>query len=50
MEAARAQSSLALQFVETIFEDLGYNLRCKLGYIDSVKSRKLNEIKLMAGS
>jgi hypothetical protein len=39
MEAARAQSSLALQFVETIFEDLGYNLRYKPGYIDSVKSK-----------
>jgi hypothetical protein len=34
---------------ETIFEDLGYDLRCKLGYIDSAKSRELNEIKLVAG-
>ncbi len=50
MEAARARSSLALQFVETIFEDLGYNLRHKPGYIDSVKSKKLNEIKSMTGS
>ena len=50
MEAARARSLLALQFVETIFEDLGYNLRHKPGYIDSVKSKKLNEIKSMTGS
>jgi hypothetical protein len=30
----------------SIFEDLRY----KLGYADSLKSKKLNEIKLMAGS
>src|SRR6266849_6801210 len=37
--SGHAQSSLALRFAETIFEDMGYNLRYKLGYIDSVKSK-----------
>ena len=35
---------------ETIYEDLRYNLRYKLGYTDSVMSKKSNEIKYMAES
>ena len=36
---------------ETVFEDLGYNLRHKLGeYIEPVKSKTLKEIKPTSAS
>jgi hypothetical protein len=38
------RSLATLQFVRKIFEDLGYNLK----YIDTAKSKKLNEIMMMA--
>jgi len=50
MEAAGAQSSLAFQFVETIFEDLGYNLKTQTGMHRFGEVKKINEIRPMAGS